>query len=227
MKERLSYINKLFIYCSLLLFILIMVVSCSKDRNEYYSFKNKEQAFSGSTIEYLSSRNGEFDSMLLVLNRIGFISDSMKSAPVTVFAIPDQCFETVIQNLNVLRSSEGKNPLYLSTVDSSHLDTLICRYIIPGLYPTDSITYIDGMPLTSLKYGYMMNVQPIQVNASGFVNGGPQKLFFSDPKDSKYIRDWVRTTTQTVNIKTDDGYIHVLSGNHNFGFEEFVKRMNK
>src|SRR5699024_3247240 len=103
---------------------------------------------------------------------------------------------------------------------------LITRYIIPGQYPTDSIIFIDGRYFSSLKYGYQMQAQPIRVDASGLVNGGPSKLYFSDPKNSRYTRDWVRTTTQAVNIKTEDGIIQVLSGNHNFGFQEFVERMN-
>lgn len=206
---------------------IFLSVSCNKEpEGNYYKYQNKENVFSGNAYEYLKAATGTYDSMLLVIDRIEGLKDSLSNMQLTVFALPNLCFQTVVQNLNILRKSEGKTPLYLGTVDSSQLDTLICKYLIPGSYPTDSITFIDGVSLQSLKYGYRMHAQPIRVNASGFVNGGPRKLYFSDPKNSIYVRDWVRTTTQAVNIKTSNGVVHILTANHDFGFQEFVERMN-
>ncbi len=222
-----KYKSKLWFLAFLILGSMSILFACNKEHNAYYNFQNEERIYSGSSLEYLKSQDGEYDSMLTVIKRVGWIEDSLSNGKtMTIFAIPNQCFSTVIQNLNSLRHSENKSSLYLQSVDSSQLDTLISRYLIPGLYPTDSITFIDGMKVPSLKYKYNMQVQPLQVNASGLVDGGPNKLYFSDPKNSRYTRDWVRTTTKAVNIMTSDGVVHLLSSNHNFGFQEFVERMN-
>src|SRR5699024_5315229 len=141
---------------SYLIFLIIGLglISCEKNHNAYYNFQNEDRVFSGSTMNYFSSQEGDYDSLLVVLNRISWIKDSLAKGGATVFAVPNQSFRNVIGNLNVLRVSENKSPLYLNTVDSSQLDTLIARYFIPEELPTDSITFIDGRFLNSFKYGY-------------------------------------------------------------------------
>jgi hypothetical protein len=46
-------------------------------------------------------------------------------------------------------------------------------------------------------------------------------------RKSKYTREWVTTTTQSVNLATTTGMVHVLRDDHAFGFDEFVLRLNK
>jgi len=59
------------------------------------------------------------------------------------------------------------------------------------------------------------------------VDGGLVRVFYSDTRRSTFVNQWIRTGSQAVNVRTDNGLIHILASNHEFGFGEFLLRMNK
>lgn len=210
--------------------IALVMTSCDKMDKTYYHFENHAGTFNGNAIEYLEAQNGVYDSMLLAISMVDGLKDSIIAGDVTVFAMPNACFALALENLNEVREryDPPRTPLYLSSLDSAQLDTLMYRYVIKGLFNTDSVSqYADGITVTSLRYGYLMQLQYFHNSSSGYENGGPEYLEYSDRNASIFERYWVQATTNAVDVKTNNSYIHILSPGHDFGFGQIVKRMNK
>jgi hypothetical protein len=206
----------------------VVFFSCNKPDGPYYDYVNKVHIFDGNSLEFLQSQNGVYDSLLLVIDRLPDIKDSIEQDSVTLVAATNRSFETAIKNLNALRQVQGKAPLYLASVDSAQLDTIMARYVLRGKITTDYVSqYVDGISGFGIKYATEINLQYKKTSADGANLSGPQLLYISDMKGSPYTDNWVRSTTASVNLYTNNGVIHTLVPNHEFGFGEFSIRLNK
>lgn len=211
----------------------IALQSCEKHSDQYYHYNEQLSVFNGSTYDYLVEKPG-YDSLLLVIDRVSGLKEVLQTQPVTLFAVQNNSFSLSLEALNLVRrtANPARAPHNLSSLNAAHLDTLTARYVLPGLHNAESADLKDGAYLPSLNYGYMMNMKYERVNASGYQNGGPQRLYFGDTKISMDgiippFDYWIVAPTQIVNVKTTNGYVHVLASGHDFGFgDEFVKRMN-
>ena len=226
-----SFIRKNYLLIATCVLIVIALTSCSKTDKTYYDYKNTAGVFKGTTYEYLSAQTGLYDSLLFVASRLTGLSDLLKTGNITLFAANNRSFELALFNINQARkdSIPAMPQVSLATIDSATLDTIVCRYIIPGLQHTDSLKgFTDGKLYTSYRYDYNMQLQYVATNASGYVGGGPKAIAFSDPRNSIFTRNWVRVNTITVDIKTSNGMLHLLPAGHDFGFgNDFIKRVNK
>ncbi|MDQ8006689.1 MAG: fasciclin domain-containing protein [Pedobacter sp.] len=208
-------------------FSLLAVFTSCKKNSEYYNYETTANEFKGTALQYLQAQTNTFDSLLLVLDRLPDLKDSLNNQNVTVFAPTNTSFQAAIKNLNIERKAQGKSPLYLSDCNVEQLDTLTTRYILRGIKNTsDYSSYTEGLLLSSLKSGYVMHVQYNKINASGFVEGGPQSIIYSDPKNNIFTKYWQRSNTNAVNIKAKNAVINILAPLHDFGFDEFIKRVN-
>lgn len=226
-----SFKNKNRLSCFFILVAMFFIVfgGCKKQNDTYYKFKNTAGRFNGTALQYLQSQGGVYDSMLLAISRVPGLEDTLNTENVTLFALTNGSFTLALQNLNQVRLRENppRHPLSIATLDSSQLDTLLCRYIIRGHYPTDSISpYEDGLEVQSIRYGYDMQIQYQRATSSGYGEGGPESLIFSDRNNSIFERYWVGAVTNAVDIKTSNAIVHVLSPGHDFGFGQIVKRMD-
>ncbi len=207
---------------------IVLVTACKKQDQGAYNFENKVNVYDGNVYSYFKSQPGVYDSLVKVIDRISWLKDTLATrSSFTVFAVTNRSFVLALQNLNELRSTQNKPSLGLATANLSQLDTLTSRYIISGKFSTDSLLLKDGVSLWSVRYNYEMHGQEKSGNAYGFVDGGPKSIIFSDVKGSQYISEWQQTTTQAVNIYTNNAIVHVLSPSHEFGFSEFTIRLNK
>ncbi|MFD2921699.1 hypothetical protein ACFS6H_18410 [Terrimonas rubra] len=212
---------------------MLCMQGCEKHSEQYYNYDEQLSVFNGTTYDYLVEKGG-YDSLLLVIDRVTGLKEALQNDEVTLFAVQNNSFKLSLEALNLVRrTSNPARPAHtLSTLDSANLDTLASRYILTGLYDAESANLKDGAYIPSIKYGYVMNMKYERVNASGYQNGGPQRLYFGDTKTSKDgiippFDYWIVSPTQIVNVKTKNGYVHVLAAGHDFGFgDEFVKRMN-
>lgn len=202
--------------------------SCTKPKGNYYNYVNNVHEFDGNSLQFLQSQTGVYDSMLLVLSRLKDIRDSVEQDDVTVIALTNRSFTLALQNLNAIRKIQGKRMLSLATVDSAELDTVFARYVLRGKISTDSVApFVDGISAFGIKYENEINLQYKKTSANGADLSGPQLLYVSDMKGSPFIEHWIRTTTASVNLFTDNGMIHTLVSSHEFGFGEFSTRLNK
>lgn len=210
-----------------LIIVLSAFTACKKD-SIYYDYENTIKEFDGTALQYLQAQQNTFDSLLLVLDRLPALKDSLTNRSVTLFAPTNQSFQAAIKNLNIERKAQGKGALYLKDCDLNELDILTTRYILRGAKTTDVYApFADGLNINSIKYEYPMHVQYNKLNASGFVAGGPQSIIFSDPKGSIFERNWENANTNAVNIKTKNAIVNILAPLHDYGFNEFVIRVNK
>lgn len=220
-----------FIYMIFFVSLLVTgICSCGKDKGDY-GFENKEHRYDGSIIDYFKSKVGVYDSLLLVLELLPDYEEELKEGDITFFAPTNISFELALTNLNLLRKNQNKSLLSLRTLDINHLDSLLSRYIVQDIVNTEAMFYVDGLYLQTKKYSLenkgLMHVQRIKNPSSGFIDGGLIRVFYSDTKRSTFVNQWVRSGSQAVDIRTSNCMVHVLSGRHEFGFGEFLLRMNK
>lgn len=200
---------------------ILLLSSCEKGDDFYANYENQVHVYDGNAYSYLESQHGVYDSLLLVLDRLVPLRDTVRNEKITLFALTNKSFELAIENLNKKRAISSKSPLYLEDLDRSDLDSIMCRYIFKGSIATDEITdLVDGDYFYGIKYAYKMHIQYKKLNASGFIGGGQQQIIFTDPNNSIFVRYWQRTPTNSVNIRTENAMIHVLSPNHDFGFNK-------
>lgn len=207
-------------------FILILSLTACTKYEGYYDFENRERVFAGNTLEYLQSKPGVFDSVLVVLNRLPYLKKAIQNEEVTFFAPTNIAFQTAFTNLNLVRQNQSKPHHNINSVDVDRLDSLMTKYVGIGKLTTDSTLYIDGLFIQTYNISHPMHAQRIKEDASGLVDGGMELLYFSDTKGNSFQSQWVRASSQAVNIISSNGVVHVLGGRHEFGFGEFLTKMN-
>ncbi|WP_316749322.1 hypothetical protein [Pedobacter gandavensis] len=223
--------NNLYKYsllCGLGVFFLNLS-ACKKSDSPYHDYENTVQTFDGSAYDYLKAQpKGTFDSLLLVLERYPTLIDSLKTQELTLFAPVNKSFETAEKYLNQKRVAEGHSLINLSNADPIGLGIMICKYVIRGNRTSDAyLSSVDGTLQNSILIGYPMQIKNVKLSSSGYQSGGPTRLNFSDPKGSFFTKDWITTTTDAVNIKTTNATVNIITSQHNFGFDEFTKRLDK
>ncbi|SEW36330.1 carbohydrate-binding protein [Chitinophaga arvensicola] len=204
----------------LILLMITACFACEKGMQDYRNAKPLSEV-QVSTYDFLKQQGGLYDTLLLLIDRVG-LTDTLKSQQVTFFVPQDNSITTAIRNVNFARERLGDAPNWtLDSIPNKTWDSLLRRYIVRGIVTADSLRYADGSDLTSL-YGHKMNGKTGSTNASGAVGGGTAVLQYSDMNDSRFSKDWSNALTQNVDIKSKNGWIHILESRHVFGFTSFV-----
>lgn len=103
------------------------------------------------------------------------------------------------------------------------VDTLLCRYIFTGKYDTKKIIEAqESLSLESYKYKYQMNVSCTRQTASGIVGEGVRSFTLSDMNNSQLKDLWKSTNVVWHDIYTRNAVIHLLTNQHNFGYDKFI-----
>ena len=206
----------------LIILCVVLAISCAKD-NGFYSHEIQKTRYDGSVYAYLKSKPGVYDSLVKVIDRVG-MQNIIADSAITVFAPTNESFRLAIENLNNIRRLAEQPIEYLGNVKYEQLDTMMSQYVIRGNYTSDSLSNQDGSFLYDFRNGYRMHGKLVESYSSGYIQGGPSVVEFSDTKLSPFLKNWVTTNTASINIQADNGIIHVLSSDHVFGFDDFVKR---
>jgi len=202
-------------------------VSCQKGDNYFSNYSSESKVYDGTIYDYLKNQKGTFDSLVLVLERLPDLRRKLQNgdSTLTLFAVNNRSFELAIKSLNTTRALTKKEPLFLEDVGLVDLDSFTNRYVLDQTYNTSDIApFIDGVTVVSTKNNYNMHIQYKVLNASGYYQGGEQQIIFSDTNRSIFQRYWQRINTISVNIKTKNGVIHILSPGHDFGFGKFTSK---
>lgn len=213
-------------YLVVLLSIMIGV-SCQKGDNYFSNYSSESKVYDGTIYDYLKNQKGTFDSLVLVLERLPDLRRKLQNedSTLTLFAVNNRSFELAIKSLNTTRALTKKESLFLEDVGLVDLDSFTNRYVLDQTYNTSDIApFIDGVTVVSTKNNYNMHIQYKVLNASGYYQGGEQQIIFSDTNRSIFQRYWQRINTISVNIKTKNGVIHILSPGHDFGFGKFTSK---
>ncbi|WP_033563542.1 fasciclin domain-containing protein [Sphingobacterium sp. SYP-B4668] len=207
--------------------LLIGLASCQKGDQYYFDYKNETKTFDGTILDYLDSQPGVFDSLILTLDRVAELRTALKddSKQYTLFAVTNRSFEIAIKSLNTTRKLANKKPLYIEDLDLIEVDSILSRYVFQGMYDTDYLSpFVEGQTIESVRYNYKMHMQYEVTNASGLVGGGQQQIELSDVNNSIFQRYWKSINTASVNLKTKNGVIHILSSGHDFGFNKLTTK---
>lgn len=202
--------------------IAMTLIACRRDSG-FYDQEPMNQTVPVNVYDYLKSKKGVFDSMLLVVDRLG-LQTTLRDSSITVFAVPNSCFRVAVTNLNNTRKAADRSPLNLSNMDYGQLDTIMTQYVMRGKFTTESIEGQDGLMLRGVRYGYLMNAKLSTAATSGYQNGGPKIINYSDTRWSQFQKNWATTNTSSSNILATNGVVHTISQDHVAGFQDFVKR---
>ncbi|MFZ4862365.1 ATP/GTP-binding protein [Sphingobacterium sp. Mn56C] len=203
--------------------LFFLIAACAKDKG-YYANAEVDKLYEGSIYDYLKSKKGIYDSLIKVIDRVG-LQETLQDSTITLFALTNSNFQLAVENLNNTLSTSDKPLQYLNSVKYDIIDSILCQYIIRGMYPTDSLQTLDGIKLSAIRYGYPMHASVQQLASSGYVGGGPRVIKFFDTKGSIFTRNWVSTETGAVNLKAKNGFVHVVNPDHVFGFDKFVRQV--
>ena len=105
------------------------------------------------------------------------------------------------------------------------LDSLVCRYMTPGIYDTETLSgfsYVEGKVIQGL-HNYRMNLAYRRLPASGFVGGGLKDLTIYDMRNTLEKEKWESAKMLWTDIYATNGVIHVLLPQHEFGFGRFIQ----
>jgi len=100
-------------YFAAVVAIALMVQTGCKKEKGYYSSTPVAGSGSLTAYEYLKSKPGIYDSLLLVVDALGY-QQTLSDSSVTVFAPSNQRFKIAVLNLNTIRQSLGQAAVYLS-----------------------------------------------------------------------------------------------------------------
>lgn len=223
------------LFCSTLIFL----IGCTKEKG-YYETPNVIVGTDLNTYDYLKSKPGVYDSLLLVIDELG-MQNVLRDSSVTMFAVSNQGFQIALKNLNNTRKAKGQRSIFLkelasgfssipsqkvkATGDSANLDTMVSRYIVRGLFKTSDFSVGDGLNIFSVRGGYPMHARRLYADAEGMQGGGSEIIEFANTKRSVFVPNWELATTSSVNIKTKNGIVHLLEPDHVFGYDEFARRL--
>lgn len=216
-----------YLYKILLPLLLLANIGCEKGDDHYYNYNTEAPVYDGTIYEYLKTQVGVYDSLLLVLDRLPDLRAKLQNpdSAYTLFAVNNRSFDIALEGLNTTRGLTGRSNLYLEDVGLQDLDSMVNRYVITEVLDTEKLKpFIDGQLVTSTKHNYKMHIQYRALDASGYVGGGQQQLIFSDTNNSIFQRYWQRVNTSVVNVRTQNGIIHILSAGHDFGFSKFTSK---
>ncbi len=199
----------------------VAAAGCQKDN--IYRNMAPVQEVNMSSYDFIrqANKSGLYDTLLYLLDKTG-MAEKLKSGQYTFFAPQDFSISSAMENLNFTRKKRGELPNW--TVDSVRTgvwDTLLHRYLVAGIYNLDSLRFGDGVTLTT-PYGYEMSGRALGTAASGIENGSSMIIEFSDKNNSRLTKFWVSTTTESTNLKTTNGMVHMITPKHVFGFTSFL-----
>lgn len=169
----------------------------------------------------------------------------------TLLAVSDANFDNAFRSLNRYRKSNGmtdevqlENLFSVRYVDRivetdkhmndvvrvkfdyrKDLDSLVCRYIIPGIADTKTLEVAGGDSiLNTIDYDYRMHLAYKRMPASGYVESGIKHLDVYDMSNTLQDERWVLSPAKWIDIKASNGVIHIMNDGHEFGFESFTNR---
>lgn len=128
------------------------------------------------------------------------------------------------KSVETIQKDEEGNPVYVHYEYKSQVDSLLCRYMVPGLYDTSQLataSSVEGQLVQGL-HSYRMSLLYKRLPASGFLNGGPQEITFYDMGNTLDKDKWEPAKVLWSDIYAKNGVIHVMVPQHEFGFGKFI-----
>lgn len=209
------------------LIALLLLASCSKDKDYFQNTGLQDPDYSGNILEYLQTRPEYFDSLIKVIELSG-MDKIISEEEVTFFAPPKQSVMTAVTALNDYLWDRGQDTITdLNQVDGTVWRKTLSMYLIKGQYRLKDFPQIDTTNLLAYPgQGYVsydelpMNVGVIYNDAGGVKYAGYRQICYS------YLNNYgaaggsmINAVVATSDIHPTNGILHVLRFyQHGFGF---------
>lgn len=142
----------------------------------------------------------------------------LKDILIEPFNIEDTTIVTVLEEEHVSFS-------YRHFDYRAKLDSLVSKYFIEGNLTSDVVISEGGrLRVNSILNGSEMMVEAGRHDASGNVGTGLKHLNLIEANNSNQISNWTYSEAAQSDIKANNGTIHVISNNHQFGFNHFIEK---
>lgn len=175
-----------------------------------------------STLFAVSDKS--FSRAINALNRLRKTNDLGRDLSLSDFLIePFVVKDTVITQISAsgLKDTTIVNRWYDYR---SQIDSLVCRYIYSQPYTMNSVMQVgNAIVATDLKYNEAMRIESGRYTASGAINLGQRYMSLIETGGSKQVSSWVTASISQYDLRTTNGWIHILQPNHEFGFNEMGK----
>jgi len=104
------------------------------------------------------------------------------------------------------------------------LDSLVAKYSFPEVITTDEVLEMGGsMRVNDMRYSSEMMIKAGRYDAGGIVDTGVKYLHFVEMNGSSLQSNWITTEISERDIEVDNGIVHIITNNHEFGFNSFTK----
>lgn len=195
-----------------------------------------------------------FDSLKYSVDNLSGLQEALQGDSVTLFIATDKSFNTAENILEQLRKTTGKggrlslDDLMIEPFDivdtvittdplTSESDTayvyhhydyreslrkLIGKYIFKQSLTT---TNCDEEDYPSL-FDYRMNIEQPVSDAGGLEGAGYRIFQLVETGGSKLQSSWVRANVVVADIRCANGYVHILSPQHELGFNTITSYFN-
>jgi hypothetical protein len=130
-------------------------------------------------------------------------------------------YQKVVETIS---RDKDENLIYEHYEYKSQLDSLLCRYMAPGIYDTpqlSTISSVEGQMIQGL-HTYRMSLFYRRLPASGYQNAGLKELTLYDMGNTLDKDKWEPAKVQWTDIYAKNGVIHVMVPQHEFGFGKFI-----
>ncbi|SEM64402.1 Fasciclin domain-containing protein [bacterium A37T11] len=212
----------------------IYLSSCGKDKY-YIDGGVANGKFEGSTLEYLTSKPREFDSLVTVIKLAG-LEETFEKDEITFFAPRDENIKALIGNIRT--DNTVNNLLYflgrdtvkaLNDIDSTIWRKYLLRHVFKGKHKLADYPQID-FEITNVYpgenyYSYSGDVSNIGVvfnDAGGVKYAGYRQLYISYISDMTNPDQRYSVPVASSDIEPDNGVVHVLDYTKaEFGFSQY------
>lgn len=204
--------------------LLLLLAACQKGDPYYENVSVGDSYYDGTILEFLESNPQNYDSLLLALDMVPQLRKRLGNidSQTTFFATTNSSFVNAFEALNIARKKLNKKAIYIEDIPFAIMDTTLNKYAIPEIFLTKDIeTYVEGK-VVQTQTGHRMHMIYEMTSASGLLEGGQQRIKYSDTNNSIFHRYWQHSFTSVVNIKTKNGVVHILAPSHSFSFSKFT-----
>ena len=129
---------------------------------------------------------------------------------------PFSVVDTIVHQV----STEDNDTIYITRhYDYRHqLDSMLYCYLFNGRYSMDDVLNVGATEVPCMSYGHLMRMEVGRGAASGAEGVGVRYMCLIETWDSKVTTTWVKAEVESSDIMTRNGWLHVLSDGHEFGF---------
>lgn len=211
-----------------LILVWLLLGACKKD---YYTDTGTMKGeFNGTVLDYLKSKPQYFDTLVKIIDYAG-MTNVFQSEEITFFAPADSALRRTYQSMNLILNQLGRTPITrYQQIKASVWKEALSRYVFRSAKSLTDFPQIDFANIAAypgqIYNSYndlIMNVGAVYNPGGGVPYAGYRQLVLSyipSPSSARDYLTWTRCYVSSVNVKPNNGYVHVLRYiDHFFGFD--------